>query len=234
MLSSLRGRRRLPHPFYTRNRAAQGLRLPKIVCTDGKTSGRGRDGLRPTGLLHSLLATGLPGHFDQTQDLGIAGGSSGIENHAIAEILTEGLGKALAGVFHMNKDSFPDKYRGGACSLNSRGRYDAFLRSAMIFESEWCILVEPVLYAVHKKCQQKLCTTSKEEERVWRAVRAMELDRGISQRVSQVLDSPLSLQKRVTLCIPCCLQGRKVRKEMGEQERGRRQKTQPTGWWTVF
>ena len=76
--------------------------------------GGGRSRLHPTGLFRLLFAAGLPGHLQNALDIRIAGDSGGVKVQALAEILAEGLGKALAGVFHLNDNSFPDRYRGAA------------------------------------------------------------------------------------------------------------------------
>ena len=76
--------------------------------------GGGRSCLHPTGLFRLFLAAGLLGHLQNAQDLRVVGGSGGVKVQALAEILAEGLGKALAGVFHLNDNSFPDRYRGAA------------------------------------------------------------------------------------------------------------------------
>jgi len=73
--------------------------------------GGGRSCLHPTGLFRSLFAAGLPGHLQNALDIRIAGDCDGVKVHALAEILAEGLGKALAGFFHLNDNSFPDRYR---------------------------------------------------------------------------------------------------------------------------
>lgn len=95
----------------SREKGASHLFIPGV--------GGGRSCLHPTGLFRSFLAAGLLGHLQKVQSIRVIGGSGGIEDQALAEVLTKRLGKALAGVFHLGSLSFLDRYRGAARALHS-------------------------------------------------------------------------------------------------------------------
>jgi len=118
--------------------------------------------------------------------------------------------------------------------LNFRGRYDAFLRPVLVFGSEWCILVEAVLYALHKKCQQKLCTTSKGKGGFWRSARVTEFGRGISptgRTGSRFPALPPNKGLFVHFMLPLWTAGQEKRRVW--RRGAERRKTQPTLRWTV-
>ena len=196
--------------------ASRGKRSRRLFYTRHRG---GRSCLHPTGLFRSFLAAGLLGHLQKAQDLRIAGGSGGVKDHTLAEIMTEGLRKALAGFFHLRLIPFLTDTGARRSDLDFRGRYDAFLGTGLVFGSKWCILVEAVLYALHKKCQQKLCTTSKGKGGFRRSVRVTEFGRGISpegQTGSRIPDLALKKGRFVHFMLPSKTAGQERRRGGGE------------------